>query len=357
MPDVLPSYEPTAVDSLSPAQNGSVFLPQYSHTSPRYWWEEAVHEVCQTSDPGAVYNALRLLPVPSDAIALLSKRGEGWLNTCLEVTCKRHNVEVPPCNSPESTARTIVDIITRRRSRPPWNGDWIVPALQGKTAIPIIAEQLDFEIHREFSKTTIPEWVAWRLGYPNDITDFLDTIIIVRDRLICYAQSHGTARLESLLQALPSQQPLPQWILSSAISYDNLTLPTTRLRFIIDPIERVLIGQQSDFRLLIQHLLILETRFQLKIVNSSDVTWSAPFPIDFWLWRSINTLSPRMLAKSITKVVKGLFRRVSPANITRNDRHVKDVGTNWSAFSDDVLACLNADAGVVDYVKDLVDVR
>ena len=64
-----------------------------------------------------------------------------------------------------------------------------------------------------------------------------------------------------------------------------------------------------------------------------------------------------MLAKSITKVVKGLFRKVSTANITRNDRYVKDVGTNWSAFSDDVLACLNADAGVVDYVKYLVDVR
>jgi len=116
MPDALPLYKPTAVDSLGPAQNGSVFLPQYSHTSPRYWWEEAVHKVCQTSDPGAVYNALKLLPVPSNAIALLSKRGEGWLNTCLEVTCKRHNVEVPPCNSLKSTTWTIVYIITRRRS-------------------------------------------------------------------------------------------------------------------------------------------------------------------------------------------------------------------------------------------------
>lgn len=66
-------------------------------------------------------------------------------------------------------------------------------------------------------------------------------------------------------------------------------------------------------------------------------------------------LSVCVLAKSITKAVKGLFRRVSPANITGNDRHVKDVGRNWSAFSDDVLACLNADAGVVVYVKDLVD--
>jgi len=62
-----------------------------------------------------------------------------------------------------------------------------------------------------------------------------------------------------------------------------------------------------------------------------------------------------MLAKSITKVVKGLFYRVSLANITRNNRHVKDVSTNWSAFSNDILACLNADARVVDYVKDLVD--
>jgi hypothetical protein len=229
--------------------------------------------------------------------------------------------------------------------------------LQGKTAIPIISEQLDFDMLREFSRTTISGWLAWRLGYANEITDFLDTMITARDRLICYAQSHGTAKLESLLQALPSQQPLLQWMLSSAISCDNSSLPTTRLRFLIDPIERELTIQQSDFRLLIQHLLILETRFQLKIVNSSDVTWSAPFPIDFSLWSSINMLSACVLAKSITKAVKGLFRRVSPANITGNDRHVKDVGRNWSAFSDDVLACLNADAGVVVYVKDLVDVR
>lgn len=330
---------------------------QTPFVSPLCWWQHAVREVCRTSnDAHAVKNALRLFPTHENTVALLSNRGEIWLNNCLQVICEAQAIKVPHCNSPKSTAQNIVDIATSRRPPLPWNGDWIVPALQGETAIPIIAEQLDFEIHREFSKTTIPDWVAWRLGYANDITDFLDAMIVARDRLTCYAQSHGTAKLESLLQALPSQQPLPHWVLSSAISRDNSSLPTTHLRFIIDPIEQ-LTEQRSDFQLLIQHLLILETRFQLTIVNSTDVNWSTPFPTDFSLLRSINTLSPWMLAESITKAVEEVFLGVSTAHIARNDRRVKDIGMNWSAFSDDVLACLNADPGVLDYVKELVDVR
>jgi hypothetical protein len=63
-----------------------------------------------------------------------------------------------------------------------------------------------------------------------------------------------------------------------------------------------------------------------------------------------------MLVKLIIKVVKGLFRKVSTVNITRNDRYIKDVSMNWSAFSNNILAYLNTDTGVVDYVKYLIDV-
>lgn len=68
--------EPTAACSLGTAQSATAYLPTYSAASPQYWWEEAVQEVCQTSNPDAVNNALRLFPAPSNAIALLSKRGE-----------------------------------------------------------------------------------------------------------------------------------------------------------------------------------------------------------------------------------------------------------------------------------------
>jgi hypothetical protein len=196
------------------------------------------------------------------------------------------------------TAQTIVNIITQRRL-PLWNEDWIASELMEKTEISIITQRLDSEIQSAFSRTTIPDWVALYLEYPNNSTYFLNAMIKVGDRLICYAESHGTAKLISLLEALPSQRPLPHWILSSAMSRDN-SVPTTYLQFIIDPIKQ-LIEQRSGFKLLIQRLLNLETRFQLKIVNLTDVDWSAPFPTDSSLLWSMNNLSPPKLAKSRKK--------------------------------------------------------
>jgi hypothetical protein len=288
----------------------------------------------------------------------LSNRGEKWLNTCLQAICKAQAIEVPLCNSPNSTAQKIVEIITWRPRPLPWNGDWVIEALKEDTTdIATIAEKLDSQIHVMISQTTIPGWVAWCLGYPNNITIFLDATVKVRNELIHYAQNHGTAKLAYLLNALPSQQPVLYWILSTAISCDTSSHPATSLQFIIDPVEKILAEQRFDFLTLIEHLLIIETRFKLKIVNLTDVTWSAPFPIDFSLWQSIKTLPPRILAESNTKAVELLFHGISLAHIARNDKRVRDIVENWSAYSDDILACLNADAGVVDYFKELAEVR
>jgi hypothetical protein len=288
----------------------------------------------------------------------LSNREEKWLNACLQVICEAQAIEVPLCYSPQSTAQEIVGIVTRRPRPRPWNGDWVIEALKEDTTdITTIAEKLDVQFHDMISGTTIPGWVARYFGYPNNNTNFLDATIKFRNELIHYAQSHGTAKLASLRNALPSQQPVLSWILSTAISCDTSSHPATSLQFIIDPIEQILTKQRCDFPALIAHLLIIETRFKLKIVNSTDVTWSAPFPIDFSLWQSIKFLPPRILADLNTKTVELLFHGLYLAYIAQNDRRVRDVGENWSAYSDDILACLNADASVMDYVKELVEVR
>jgi hypothetical protein len=351
-------YEPAAACSLGTAQTPTAYLPDYSAGSPSHWWEEAVQEVCRTSeDPNTIENVLRLLPAPSNTIDLLSKRNVRWLKTCLQVICEAKSYQVPPYKSQKCTAQAIVDAITWRQSPPSWNGEWIISALMGSTEIPTIAEKFDFQIQSMFSRTTIQDWVAWRFGYPNNSTNFLDTVIQVRNGLIHYAQSHGTVKLTSLLKALPSQQPLPRWILSTAISFDASSHPSIPVRFIIDPIDQLFTEQQSNLPLLIQHLLIIETLFTLKIVNSTDVTWSTPFSVDFLLWKSINRETPQMLAESNTKSMEKLFLGISPRQIFQNDRRVKDIGKDWSDFSDDVLACLNADAWVTGYVIELAEVR
>jgi hypothetical protein len=73
--------------------------------------------------------------------------------------------------------------------------------------------------------------------------------------------------------------------------------------------------------------------------------------MDLSLWQNIRILPPQALAISITKDVEKLF--YGPAART----HLKDICRNWSDFTDDFLACLNADKWVTGYVKELVDVR
>jgi hypothetical protein len=36
---------------------------------------------------------------------------------------------------------------------------------------------------------------------------------------------------------------------------------------------------------------------------------------------------------------------------------VRDTGENWSAYSSDILVCSNVDAGLVDYVKEPIEVE
>jgi hypothetical protein len=321
--------------------------------SPQCWWQHAVGEVCRTSnDPHAVKNALRLFPTSDNTVALLSNRGEIWLNTCLQVICEAQAIEVPRCNSSKSAARNIVDIARRRRPPLPSTEDRVISNLTGTTEPPIIADNFNAHIENMFSMTIFRDWVALCFGYRND---FLDKIVKVRDRLIGYAQGYGTAKLASVLEALPSQQPLARWILSTAISHDISSDPITSLRFIIDPIERLLTEHRHNFPLLIQHLLIIEARFHLKVVTSDKINWSAPFSMDFSLWRSMRNLPPQTLAISITKNVEKIFSGIlhGPTDRIR----LKGICQNWTDFAEDIRVCLKVDTWVKGYVKELVDVR
>jgi hypothetical protein len=172
-----------------------------------------------------------------------------------------------------------------------------------------------------FSGTTCSSWVAHYLEYSNDITTMLNSVVNLRNKLIYYAQCHGTGTLTSVLEALPSQHHLPRWILSTAISSDASAYIFTTLRFITDPIEQQFTELRSDFPRLIEHLSI-DTHFRLKIVDSLDTTWSTPFSVNFSLWESIREEIPQKLAESKTEAAHKLFLGISVGQIARNEGRV-----------------------------------
>lgn len=71
---------------------------------------------------------------------------------------------------------------------------------------------------------------------------------------------------------------------------------------------------------------------------------------------SITNLPPWIVAELNTKVVELLFQGISYTHIAEDKRRVRDIGKNWSDYSNDILACLSVDASIVDYVKELIKV-
>ncbi|KAE9373830.1 hypothetical protein N431DRAFT_557791 [Stipitochalara longipes BDJ] len=325
-------------------------LPPYSSTTVHPLGtilEEKVQEVCRTSiDSNLIKNVFRLLPLPVNAVELLSKRDKRWLNKFLQDICKEHAIAVPRRLTPTSAAQYIVNIATRRKPTLPWTGRRVVINLRDN-AIPTTGEILEIEIQNIFSWTIFRDWVPSRFGYQND---FLYKIIRFRDLLLEYAQSYGPTKLESVLEALPSQQPVVQWVLSTAISHDDSS-PIDSLRFIIEPIEQLLTEHQHNFPALVQHLLIIEARFRMKVEIATQINWSAPFSMDFSLWQNISTWPAQRVADSITKDVEKLFS--GGHGPTRTSW--KGITQYWSGFAEDMATCLKADTWVENYAKDLAD--
>lgn len=275
-------------------------------------------------DPHDLEIALRLLPVPN-AVALDSFLELGYL----------------------SSQYTVQD--TRRSL--PWRGDWIISALTNQTHIPTIASEFGLHIAHMFFKTRVREWVALCSGYKND---FLDKMAEVRDRIVDWA-GYDTAKLESVLQALPSQQPLARWILLTAVSKDPLPDATTSLLFITDTIKQLLAEHRHNLPVLLQYLLIMESRFNIRAVLSADLDWFAPFSMDFSLWQCTCNSTPQQLANSITTFVQKLFSGVSYRRIDRT--RLESIRQDWGHLVRGILVCLSVKPSLLNYVKELANVR
>ena len=156
---------------------------------------------------------------------------------------------------------------------------------------------------------------------------------------------------------MPSQQPLPCWIVSTAISFDTSSVPSEALRFLLDPIYELLDTQSSGILPFARKLSILSTRFELKVVHETDVKWPKPFLNDFCFWESVQRDSPENLAKSNTESVSSLYSVVSPRDLLYDSQLMKDIGSLWSDLSNDILACLSANGKLAGYFMDFAEVR
>ncbi len=159
------------------------------------------------------------------------------------------------------------------------------------------------------------------------------------------------------IQSLPSQQPLPSWIISTAISLHTSSDPSEALSFLLDPIYQLLNKQPLDFLPVVRKLSILATRFTLKVVSGTDTSWPKSFSANFWFWESIQSDSPEDLAKSNTMVISGLHSLVSPRDLLYDSKLMKRIATLWSDLSDDILACLVADGKLTGYFTAFAEAR
>ncbi|KAE8440723.1 hypothetical protein EG329_006774 [Mollisiaceae sp. DMI_Dod_QoI] len=194
---------------------------------------------------------------------------------------------------------------------------------------------------------------------------------------LCKGRKGGTREvpwivLDKLLllkKALPSQQPLLRWIVSTAISCNTSSNAFEVLQFFIEPIAQqfeepnilsVNIAERSkelysSISSVGQKLSILNARFRLKIVHETDPKWPTPFSADFSLWESIRRNNLQILAESNTESVSRLFRELSLADVLSDGGYAKDIGRKWSELSDDFLACLSADEDLTSDFMRLVE--
>jgi hypothetical protein len=157
-------------------------------------------------------------------------------------------------------------------------------------------------------------------------------------------------------QALPSQQPLLRWMLSTAISFDTSSDPSEVLRFFFDPIAQQFEKRRSSIVSVGQKLSILDARFRFKIIHETDPKWPMPFSTDFSVWESIQKYNPQELAKLNTGSIRRLFVDISIADFLSDDGYLKDIARTWSDLTDDFLACLSANKELTSYFMHLAEV-
>ena len=102
---------------------------------------------------------------------------------------------------------------------------------------------------------------------------------------------------------------------------------------------------------------ILNTRYELHITSATDVKWPKPFSTRFAFWESIPKDSPLDLARSNTKSVSKLYRRLAVEDVLDDTEYLKDIERRWSNLSTDIQACLVVDENLAVYFIELANVH
>lgn len=190
----LPISEATAILGSYPSDVNQTtdrpteLLPSHSLVSHFRWWEEAAAEIIRTKhDFDLITRTIKFVPIrnPTTAATLLSRRQKDWLGDFLKFLCRDGAIEEPPCDSPFSMAEAIVAIIRPRPSpyAPRLEQSKFISALLSSD-IRTAAEDLDYQIHAIFCKTTFLDWTAWVCGCQCAIiSDFLDAVFNLRNAL------------------------------------------------------------------------------------------------------------------------------------------------------------------------------
>ncbi|ESZ95954.1 hypothetical protein SBOR_3646 [Sclerotinia borealis F-4128] len=302
----------------------AILIPGHSLVGPSSWWKEAAKEVLETSsDFDLVIRTVKFIPLPDPqlAAALLSKRHETWI---------KHLFPGGAIEGPLQSFDVEQLVASIKGDR---------PRLQGGME----TEKLDNQMQWEFCRIKFSEWIAWICGVESvNVSHLLDTLFNFRNALAEHARQH-----EDFLEKLgfPSQQPLPRWILSTAIKYDVSSEPSDALVSFFKPIAQQFEEPSQQFKeryssisALGQKLAILHARFTSKVVCHTDPDWSAPFSTNFSLWERIQKKSPQELADPVV-----------------GDGCTKDLARTSSDFADEVFAYLSADKNLTSYIMDLAE--
>jgi len=156
------------------------------------WWPpgfnpllfEDAEKVVRTSDHfNDVEAVCKFFLDPSIAETILGGRQKHWLNAFLKGLCRDKGIPVPRCDSLESKAREIVDIVRGPSpSGEGWNGFWVPLALTPVTTVTTlditpIAARFDAGPHSALLKIPFSHLTSWLSGFRNRfISNFFDNM-------------------------------------------------------------------------------------------------------------------------------------------------------------------------------------
>jgi hypothetical protein len=174
-------------------------------------WQDAEKILRHSDDFNDIELICKFLLRPQDAMRMLSKRPQHWLDAFLDRLYGNRRIAKLLFDSPASKA--IVDFVWGPSpSGEGWNGYWILKALKALTPdITSVAARFDAQIHVTLRKIPFPYFVLWLIGNQNSfISDFTDSMFNLSGTLAQYVgEDHFKDALILLLQAslFPGKAP------------------------------------------------------------------------------------------------------------------------------------------------------